>query len=234
LAALDAAGVSPIAVEVGNEINISAFESSLPIVLGGEMVEVGGLVRRPYAETFGRALDRYVEALRETKAVLAGRTVPVLLASLVRPESDWAAANGVSAVAPELAMRMLVERGAHRVADGLAVHLYPQVGARDEDPDISVGRAVAQAFDPLVREAGPDRVWWITEWGFARAVGRDSGLELPRRARMLAFVRAIEARREAALMGPAFLYDFSEDELFRIHGPDSPSDPDALLTLAPR
>ncbi|MFC6046491.1 hypothetical protein ACFPYM_01420, partial [Methylobacterium hispanicum] len=159
---------------------------------------------------------------------------PVLLSSLVRPEPAWAAANGVSAIAPECAMRLLMERGAGRVADGLAVHLYPQVGARDEDPDVSVREAVSKAFDPLVREAGPGRAWWITEWGFARAVGRDSGKELPRRARMLAFARAIEARPEAPRMGPAFLYDFSEDELFRIHGRDDPSDPDALLTLAPR
>lgn len=234
LAALDAVGVAPIAVEVGNEINISPFDASLPVTPGGVVAEAEGFERHSFAGTFGRALDRYVEALRETKAALIGRGVPVLLASLVRPEPDWAAANAVSAVAPELAMRMLVERGADRIADGLAVHLYPQVGARDEDPDAAVAKAVAQAFDPLVREAGPGRVWWITEWGFARAVGKDSGLELTRGRRMRAFADAIRSRPEAARMGPAFLYDFSEDELFRIHGPDGPSDPDALLTLAPR
>ena len=234
VAALDAAGVKPMAVEVGNEMNLSVFEAALPIVPGGAAVEAAEFAGHPFEETYGRALDRYVDALRETKRVMAGRAVPVLLSSLVRPEPDWAAANGVSSIAPECAMRLLMERGAGHVADGFAVHLYPQVGARDEDPDNSVREAVSRAFDPLVREAGPGRSWWITEWGFARAVGKDTGKELPRRARMLAFARAIEARPEASRMGPAFLYDFSEDELFRIRGRDDPSDPDALLTLAPR
>jgi hypothetical protein len=90
------------------------------------------------------------------------------------------------------------------------------------------------ALAALEQAVGPGRRWWIPEWGFARSVGRDSGLELPRQRRMNAFAAAVEARPEAAVMGPAFLYDFSDDELFRISGPDSPSDTDALLTLSRR
>lgn len=108
------------------------------------------------------------------------------------------------------------------------------MNAKEPDPDTAVREAVDAAFDPLVREVGPGRRWWITEWGFARSVGRDSGVELPRGRRMRAFTSAIEGRAEASAMGPAFLYDFSDDELFRISGPDSPSDPDALLTLSRR
>lgn len=234
LAALDARGVRAEAIELGNEINIGPFEATLPVVEGGLAVDAAGFGRQSFAARYERALDRYVEILRTTRELLGGRPTALLMASVVNPEKAWAAEHGVTVVAPELVARMLMKRGAGDLVDGFAVHLYPQVGAREADPEKAVRDAVAAAFDPLVREIGPDRRWWITEWGFARSVGRDSGLELPRGRRMRAFASAIEARPEASSMGPAFLYDFSEDELFRISGPDSPSDPDALLTLSRR
>ena len=234
LTALDAAGVRPVAVELGNEINIGPFEGTLPVVRGGLSVDAAGFRQQPFAWRYEQALDRYVDALRTIRRLLKNRTTPLLLASVVRPEPAWATEHGVTVVAPELVLRMLMDRGAGDLVDGFSVHLYPQVNAREKDPETAVRTAVDTAFDPLVREVGPGRRWWITEWGFARSVGRDSGLELPRSRRMQAFVDAVEGRPEAASMGPAFLYDFSEDELFRISGPDSPSDADALLTLSKR
>jgi hypothetical protein len=234
LSLLDARGVRPEAVELGNEINIGPFEATLPIVPGGLTADAATFDRQTFAGAYGQALDRYVDALRRTRRLLQGRGVPLLLASAVRPEAAWASEHGVSVVAPELCLRMLLERGAADIVDGYALHLYPQVSAREKDPEQAVRLAVDAAFDPLSKMVGPGRRWWITEWGFARSVGRDYGLELPREPRMKAFAAAIDRRLEAALMGPAFLYDFAEDELFRISGPDSPSDPDALLTLSRR
>lgn len=234
LAVLDARGVRGEAVEQGNEINISPFEATLPVVEGGLSADAVDFGRQSFASRYEQALDRYVEILRTTRELLGGRSTPLLMASVVKPEKSWTAEHGVSVVAPELVARMLMKRGAGDLVDGFAVHLYPQVSAREADPEKAVREAVDAAFDPLVREVGPGRRWWITEWGFARSVGRDSGLELPRMRRMKAFAAAVEARPEAASMGPAFLYDFSDDELFRISGPDSPADPDALLTLSHR
>ncbi len=234
LAALDARGVRPEALELGNEINIGPFEATLPVVGGGLVVDASNFRRQPFADRYEQALDRYVEALRATRRLLQGRSTALLLASVVNPERPWAAEHGVTVVAPDLVLRMLMDRGVGDLVDGFAVHLYPQVNAREPDPETAIRAAVDSAFDPLVREAGSDRRWWITEWGFAHSIGRDSGLELPRGRRMRAFADAVDGRPEASAMGPAFLYDFGDDELFRISGPDSPSDPDALLTLSKR
>ncbi|MDE4914032.1 hypothetical protein PQI07_25510 [Methylobacterium sp. 092160098-2] len=234
LTILDARGIRPEAVELGNEINISPFEPTLPVVPGGIMADAANFGRQSFAGPFGQALDRYVDALRRTRRLLQGRGVPLLLASVVGPEGGWAAEHGVTVVAPELCLRMLLDRGAADIVDGFALHLYPQVTAREKDPEEAVRAAVDAAFDPLARLVGPGRRWWITEWGFARSVGRDSGMELPRGPRMKAFAAAINGRPEARLSGPAFLYDFADDELFRIHGQDAPSDPDALLTISRR
>lgn len=234
LSLLDARGIRPEAVELGNEINISPFEATLPVLPGGMTADAATFDRQPFAGRYLQAIDRYVDALHRTKRLLQGRGVPLLLASVVRPEPAWAAEHGVVVVAPELCLRMLLERGAADVVDGFALHLYPQVSAREDNPEEAVRAAVDAAFDPLAKLVGPGRRWWITEWGFARSVGRDSGLELPRARRMKAFAAAIDRRPEAPLAGPAFLYDFADDELFRIQGPDSPSDPDALLTISRR
>lgn len=125
MAALDARGVRAEAVEVGNELNISPFEATLPTVAGGLAVDATSFKRQPFAGRYEQALDRYVEMLRATRELLNGRSTALLMASVVGPEKAWAAEHGVTVVAPALVARMLMDRGAGEIVDGFAVHLYP-------------------------------------------------------------------------------------------------------------
>lgn len=211
------------AVQIDNEFNSAAFNGDLPLVKGGAILTDQTYQEFSFWKDYQAGMRKLTQVLRIVSNSLRGseyfKDVPIVLGGLARPTTAWIRNVDGSLVEPGLALRELIALGADRYVDFYAIHLYPQV-PRDQwaEPAAAIREYLDERMTEVVAAGGATKVWWITEWGFARrnedpikCTSRDLRLPL-----FKAFQEVIAKSRWTQLVGPTFIYDWDESVRFRI------------------
>ncbi|TYC52368.1 glycoside hydrolase [Rhodobacterales bacterium] len=214
LSAIDAAGGALVAVEPGNEINISPYNGDLHVLArpGAQTArDADGLSDRA---AFERGLDTYIEILRITRQTLRS----------TKHSADAALVSaGLSDMGPELAdklgferleasevIAMLRERGIDQIVDGYGIHIYP--GRRS-------GEAVRSRVLSELRVCGSEgegKPCWVTEWGIANLDETCPVDDRGRKALIQAAQAGFDTIARAGQLQAAFYYDWDSHDRYSV------------------
>jgi hypothetical protein len=172
---LDADGIVLAGLELGNEINWTAFNAEFPLPGEGKILSLDDLYRDPEGMQIAKGYLQYVKILAVLKEVRDGsqlnRHAPIIAAGLVdAPDGEKLYNNKrEDMVSLSATIAFLRANGLDALVDGYGVHSYPssdQPGnpaaaakrtARFESVDLSVCRAPGSSGG---------KPCWFTEWGF--------------------------------------------------------------------
>jgi len=179
LAKLDAAGVSLIGFELGNEINSPMFNAdfSLPAEnpAGSREFTADDLSRDPEAEQVAKGYLQYLKLLAVIKDVRShsklNQRTPIISAGLVFNEApDAPRTSRLDAVGAGATLDFMRAHGLDDLVDAYGVHTYPWTNSPG-DPSAAAGRRDRLQKYVLAecRQQGSvaGRPCWITEWGFS-------------------------------------------------------------------
>ena len=164
---LDASGVVLTSLELGNEINWSAFNADFPLPGEGKIFDMNDLSHDPEGQQIARSFIRYLQILAALKDARdhskLNRNTPIISAGLsptgrarVTPEKKE---DGVSI---EATIQFLRANGLDNLVDGYGVHFYPWQRTTQET-DMNLRNNVVTVCQPAGSGAG--KPCWITEWG---------------------------------------------------------------------
>ena len=166
LARIDAAGIRLTAIELGNEINWTAFNGEFPIPGQGRVLGLADLTGDPLGRKIAAGYRAYLRTAAVLKAIRDGlkvnRTTPILSAGLADIGSEGPHPGTVlDAVSIRATLAYLRGGGLDRLVDGYGVHTYPSVGTSPAE------RARALDADVLsaCRAGEGGKPCWLTEWG---------------------------------------------------------------------
>jgi hypothetical protein len=174
----EAAGIALAAFELGNELNMSAFNPEFPLPGEGKIFGVEDLKRDPEAQQIAKGYLQYLKLLGTLKDVRdhskLNQHTPILTAGFGAYEADQfppPAKPGTQAdmVSINATLDFMRQNGLDKLVDGYAVHVYPWANGPGQ-PAAAEGRRNRLAKYVLAecRPAGsPEgRPCWVTEWGF--------------------------------------------------------------------
>lgn len=163
---IEGAGITLAALELGNEINWTAFNGEFPIPGQGKVFGADDLRNDPEARQIAKGFDAYLRTLAVLKEIRDGsrhnRRTPIISAGLADPgPAGPRPGSKTDAVSIDATLRYLRERGLDRLVDAYGVHTYTDT------------KASRQAFAAHLRtltlgQCGPargGRPCWLTEWG---------------------------------------------------------------------
>ena len=169
---LEAAEVRLTALEFGNEINTSGYNSDIPMPGTGRVLGLADLnnPNDPEGPAIANGYRRYLRVLEALKEVRdhskLNQTTPILSGAsgdwgLPSPQS-WSKVAGVSV--PD-SVEFLRQNGLDKLVDGYAVHVYPSG---------DLNRSVSQRVDSLEKYVfgmckKDTKPCWLTEWGFSNS-----------------------------------------------------------------
>jgi len=167
LARLAANDVALVGIELGNELNWTAFNPEFPLPGEGKTLGLDDLAHDPEGQQIARGFVQYLKVMRELKAVRDSSSryaqTPIMTAGFVDagpPGKRNSRYDDVSLAATFAFMRA---HGLDDLVDAYAVHTYPgghTPAARLQHlEDITV----ADCRPPGSAAGKP---CWITEWGF--------------------------------------------------------------------
>jgi hypothetical protein len=172
------------ALELGNEINGTAFNGDFPIPGEGKVFGREDLTRDPEARQIAEGYRAYLQTLEVLKNIrdhsrFNGET-PILSAGLVdagfaRPRPN----SKTDAVTISATIEYLRANGIDQLVDAYGVHTYPW-------GKIPAGRRDQLEQETLVQcqPPGQGKPCWITEWGLPAASGACPSNDAPRTALM--------------------------------------------------
>jgi hypothetical protein len=238
LSRIDRAGVKLTAIELGNEINWTAFNGEFPIPGRGRVMNADDLLHDPIGRRIAAGYRAYLRTAAALKTIRDGLTLnrdtPILSAGLadigVEGEHPGSSLDSVSIPAT---LAYLRAGGLDRYVDGYGVHTYPAIGSTPE----TRLRALEANVLSQCRAGEGGKPCWLTEWGFPSASTR-CGEPDDNRARLVDEMRgrfrelAAAGRLKAAIY---FQWDGDDDQL-GIHrcGRLTPSGVQAVAPLPPR
>jgi hypothetical protein len=214
LAALEAAGVKLVAIELGNEFNTPAFNGDFILPGSGRVLGISDLKNRndPEGRAIAAGFLAYLKVLAvlkdirdhsqlsKTTSIISGGLADIGIAGTVKPHGH---ADYVSI--PDT-IEFLRQNGMDKLVDAYGIHTYP-----NSDPHQSVPTRIQtieqRGLFAACRQGA--KQCWLTEWGFSRAdkscpIDDDVRLRLVQSERQV-FLRYIQEARLAA----AFYYAWS-------------------------
>ena len=206
LGQIDKLGIKLAGLELGNEINGSAFNADFPLQADAKALGLADLETDPVGQQVAKGFVRYVAvlgALKEVRDHLSvNRATPIISAGLVGYAEDFAhTLHGGGVVFESAALSYLRAHGVDAVVDAYGVHTYPSSNAPDDPVAAERRLAHLKRYD-LAECHGADRPHakpcWITEWGF-----RNSDLSCPpdESARSALIRQMLPAFEQAAKQG---------------------------------
>ncbi len=230
---LESMGITFAALELGNEINWTAFNGDFPIPGEGRVFGRNDLATDPEARQIAEGFRAYLQSLRVLKDIRdhsrLNRATPILSAGLSDPGSAGPRpASKVDAVTISATLDYLRANGLDTLVDAYGVHTYP-----------SVKRTAASRLNQLAqdtfaecRPSGQGKPCWLTEWGLPAAVPACSGAD-PIRTGLITetiadFRQYVRQHRLAALL--YFAWADEKYGLYRCGG----LTPSGQLVLDPR
>jgi hypothetical protein len=179
---LEGRGVTFAALELGNEINWTAFNGDFPIPGEGRVFGREDLMRDPEARQIADGYRAYLQTLTVLKDIRdhsrRNRETPILSAGLSDPgPAGPRPASETDAVAIGATLQYLRANGVDALVDAYGVHAYPTA-------DTAAGR-LNQLEQYTLVECHPlteRKPCWLTEWGVRAAGTGCSGNDAPRAA----------------------------------------------------
>jgi hypothetical protein len=163
---LEGVGVTFAALELGNEINWTAFNGDFPIPGEGKVFGGDDLARDPEARRVAAGYRAYLLTLKVLKDIRdhsqLNRATPILSAGLSDPGfAGPRPGSKTDAVAIGATLQYLRANGIDALVDAYGVHTYPSVKG-------SVAARLNQLKRDTFAECRPSwkgRPCWLTEWG---------------------------------------------------------------------
>ena len=166
LSAFDENKIELASLELGNEINWTAFNPEFPLPGEGRIFNHADLANDPEAKQVAKGFLQYLKVLAVLKEVRdqasLNKKTPILSAGLADPGTARATPGGHDAVTITATLQYLREHGLDKYVDGYGIHTYPSQSTPQ-------ARRAAILNDALVAcgtgAPGKTKPCWITEWG---------------------------------------------------------------------
>ncbi len=170
LSRLDAGGITLAGIELGNELNWTAFNPEFPLPGEGKTLGLDDLAHDPEGQQIAKGFLQYLKVLRELKAVrdASGRyaQTPIMTAGFVDAGPPGERRSRYDDVSLAATLAFMRAHGLDDLVDAYAVHTYPgghtAAARRQHLEDVTV----ADCHPPGSLTGKP---CWITEWGFPNA-----------------------------------------------------------------
>lgn len=169
-------GIQLEAVELGNEINGSAFNPEFPLPGQGRQFGLHDLQQDPEGRQIAKGYLQYLKVLTVLKDVRdrskLNRHTPVLSAGLAAYEAPegplWKGANK-DMVSVNATLEFMRANGLDALVDGYAVHVYPWANGPGQADAAAGRRSRLKAY--VLKQCRPSgssegKPCWLTEWGF--------------------------------------------------------------------
>ena len=172
---LDAAGIALAAFELGNELNMAAFNPDFPLPGKGKLFGADDLKHDPVAQQIAKGYLQYLKLLAALKDIRdhskLNQHTPILTAGFGAWEADQFAPgqSKVDMVNFSTTLDFMRENGLDKLVDGYAVHVYPWANGPGQDAAAQGrrNRLAKYAFAECRPPGSPDgKPCWVTEWGF--------------------------------------------------------------------
>jgi hypothetical protein len=181
---LEAMGIRFAALELGNEINGSAFNGDFPIPGEGRIFGRNDLATDPEARQIAEGFRAYLQTLMVLKDIRdhsrLNRATPIISAGLSDPgPAGPRPASKVDAVTISATLDYLRANGLDTLVDAYGVHAYPWA-------DTAARRLNQLERDTLAecRPPGQGKPCWLTEWGIPSGGTSCLDNDVPRAALM--------------------------------------------------
>ena len=177
---LEAVGIELAAFELGNELNMTAFNGEFPLPGEGKLFSLNDLYHDHEAQQIAKGYLQYLKVLAVLKDIRdhskLNRHTPILTAGFgayETPEGPFPPpakpGTQVDMVSINATLAFMRANGLDKLVDAYAVHVYPWANGPGQ-PAAAAGRRdrLAKYVLTQCRPAGsPDgKPCWITEWGF--------------------------------------------------------------------
>jgi hypothetical protein len=183
---LEGMGVTLAALELGNEINWTAFNGDFPIPGEGKIFGQGDLATDPEARQIAAGFRAYLQIMRVLKDIRdhsrLDQATPIISAGLSDPGfAGPRPGSKVDAVTIGATLDYLRANGLDLLVDAYGVHTYPS--PRTSAP----ARLGVLERDTLTecRPSGYGKPCWMTEWGLPSEAAADCAGHDPSRAALM-------------------------------------------------
>lgn len=171
-------GVTFAALELGNEINWTAFNGDFPIPGEGRIFGRNDLATDPEARQIAEGFRTYLQTLTVLKDIRdhsrLNKATPILSAGLSDPGAAGPRPRSkLDAVTISATLDYLRANGLDTLVDAYGVHTYPSVKRSATDRLIQL----EQDTFAECRPSGQGKPCWLTEWGLPAAVPACSGAD---------------------------------------------------------
>jgi len=210
---LEGMGITFAALELGNEINWTAFNGEFPIPGAGRVFGQADLTRDPEGRQIAQGYRVYLQILSVLKEIRdhsrLNKATPILSAGLADPGlAGLRPGSKTDAVAIGATLNYLREHGLDTLVDAYGVHTYPSVKSSALD------RLDLLERDTLA-ECGPSRQGtpcWLTEWGLPVGNPACPGNDRPRVALMREMLVDFRGFASQGRLKGLFYYAWADDE----------------------
>jgi len=170
LAKLEGSRIPLVGLELGNEINWTAFNPEFPIPGEGKTLGLGDLYHDPEGRQIAKGFVQYIKVLRELKAVRDASPfyahAPIMTAGLVDAGPPGPRKSLYDNVSLDATLAFLRANGLDEVVDAYAIHTYPGGGTPATRKQRLYDITLPACRPPGATDGKP---CWITEWGFPNA-----------------------------------------------------------------
>jgi len=216
---LEGIGITFAALELGNEINWTAFNGDFPVPGEGKVFGPEDLSRDPEARQVAAGYRAYLQILRVLKDVRDGsrlnKETPILSAGLSDPGPAGSRPGAkADAVAIGATLQYLRAKGIDALVDAYGVHTYAWGNFADRRNPLEQD-ALAECRPP-----GRGKPCWVTEWGLHASDTVCPGDDAPRAVLMREVLADLgQFVREGRLKGLIY-YAWADDRygLYRCGG----------------
>jgi hypothetical protein len=162
---MDARGVVLAGIELGNEINWSAFNGGFPLPGEGKILGSDDLEHDPEGQHIAKGFLQYLNILTVLKDVrdhsTLNRNTPILSAGLSPTGRARQTGQAEDGVAINATIQFLQAHGLDKLVDGYGLHFYPW--GTLQQIDLNLQNNVVTECRPAGSAVG--NPGWITEWG---------------------------------------------------------------------
>ena len=173
---LEAMGIKLAAFELGNELNMAAFNPEFPLPGEGKQFGLDDLYHDPEAQQIAKGYLQYLKVLAVLKDIRdhskLNQHTPILTAGFgayEAPEGSLGKGATADMVSVNATLDFMRANGLDQLVDAYAVHVYPWANGPGQPAAAASRRArLAKYVLAECRPPGsPDgKPCWITEWGF--------------------------------------------------------------------
>ncbi len=211
---LEGMGVTFAALELGNEINWTAFNGDFPIPGEGKIFGRDDLSADPEARQVAEGFSTYLQTLRVLKDIRdhsrLNRATPIVSAGLSDPGfAGPRPGSKLDAVTIRATLDYLRANGLDALVDVYGIHTYPSPHSS------AAARLSLLERDTLAecRPPGQGKPCWVTEWGLpAESTAGCAGSDASRAAMITELVADFRQFEHQGRLAGVIYYGWSDDK----------------------